>query len=200
MADTNEWFNTTEGEKPHASLWNYNNQDFIGGGGCHYDSDMNVTSGATIPAGVLLEVDFETRKAYVVKNAKILGGTASSPQVSKGSLFKVQDAVYVSGAAVTITAIDTSNSSYDVFSLSGSVEGFQVGKFFENAVAAGESPVMAHTPNAITQEWQYNVNAGSPVMAAVLRIYQDVDTSVFPIPISPAQIALANETGRFLLY
>lgn len=198
---SNKYFNIVEGEKPHASLWDYNNQDFIGNGGCHFDSDMNVEAGVDIPAGVLLDVDFENRKAYVVKCAKILdGGTTTIPHVNKNHLFKVNDTVYVSGAAVTISSIDKSNASYDAVTLSAPCDGAVSGKFLENSAAAGADPVMAHIPNAILQEWHYNVQIGDPVIAVVLRIYQDVDTSVFPIPISPAQIALANETGRFLLY
>lgn len=198
---SNKYFNIVEGEKAHASLWDYNNQDFIGNGGCHFDSDMNVEAGTNIPAGVLLDVDFDTRKAYVVKCAEIVdGGTTTIPRVNKNHLFKAGDTVYVSGAAVTISSIDKSNTAYDAITLSAACDGAVSGKFLENSVAAGAEPVMAHIPNAILQEWHYNAQINDPVIAVVLRIYQDVDTSVFPIPVSPAQIALANETGRFLLY
>ena len=59
---------------------------------------------------------------------------------------------------------------------------------------------MAHVPNAVLQEWHYNVQTGDRVKAVVVRIYQDVDTTPFTVPVSPVQKAALNATGRFLLY
>lgn len=196
-----KFFKVTPVAAPSAPLWNYNLQDQIGNGGCHLAAIPNVDAGSTLPQGTLVEVDFKTREVYVVKCAEIIsGGTTSAPRVNKNHLYRAGDTVYVSGAAVTINSIDESNSSYDVFNLSASCAGAVSGAFLENSVSAGENPVLAHTPNAVTQEVNTDVQPLYAINAVVISIHQDVDTTPFTIPISPALITEINKTGRFLFY
>ena len=201
MTTGDKLFGIVDGTNPHPSLWNYNKQDFMGNGGCHFDTDMNVDAGTDIPAGVLLDVDLVSRKAYVVKNALVVdGGTTSAPRVNKNHFFQVGDNVFVSSSAVTITGIDKTNTAYDVLTLSAACSGAVSGAYLENSKESGADPVMAHVPNAVLQEWHYNVQTGDRVKAVVVRIYQDVDTTPFTVPVSPVQKAALNATGRFLLY
>ena len=193
-------FGIVDGTTPQIPLWNYNLQRTLGNGGAFISSDaMNVAAGVDLPIGTPLQVDLSTRKVHVVKNALVTGGTTSAPQVAKGHYFEAGDAVYVSGTAVTISSIDTTNASYDVLTLSGACAGAITGQYLENAVAAGASPALKYSANAILQEAVYDVEGGEPV-TAVIWIFSDVDTSRFPVPISPVQIGLLNATGRFLLY
>lgn len=196
-----KFFNKATVAAPSAPLWNYNLQDQIGNGGCHLAAIPNVDAGSTLPQGTLVEVDFKTRDAYIVKCAEIVnGGTTSAPRVNKNHLYRAGDNVYVSGTAVTISSIDKSNISYDVFTLSAPCAGAVSGAFLENSVSAGESPVLAHTPNAVTQEINTDVQPGYAIHAVVISIHQDVDTTPFTIPVSPELITEINKTGRFLFY
>ena len=193
-------FGIVDGINPPVPLWNYNLQRTLGNGGAYIDaSDMNIASGVDLPIGTPLQVDLSTRHVHVVKNAYVTGGTTTAPQVAKGHLFQANDVVFVSGAAVTISSIDTSNASYDVLNLSAACAGAIAGQYIENGNAAGASPSLEYSANAILQEAVYDIVGGEPV-TAVIWIFSDVDTSRFPVPISPVQINKLNSTGRFLLF
>lgn len=196
-----QYFGIKEVSKPAKALWNYNLQRTLGGGGAFINSSsMNVDEGVTLPIGVLLDVDLVTREAFVVKNGLIVsGGTATKPRIGKNNFFKVGDCVYCSGAAVSITSIDKTNVAYDELTLSASCDGAIAGQYIENSKAVGENPVIAHVANTILQEKVVDVRGGEPV-TAVAWVFQDVDTSQFPVPVSPLQKSTLNATGRFLLY
>lgn len=77
-----------------------------------------LTVGDTVKAGQPLGYDEATRKASVVKLAKVYENATNSAtviKVYKGHHFKVGDyiALTVGSAAYAITAIDTSNAAYD---------------------------------------------------------------------------------------
>lgn len=196
-----QYFGIKEVSTPAKALWNYNLQRTLGGGGAFINSSsMNVDEGVTLPIGVLLDVDLVTREAFVVKNGLIVsGGTATKPRIGKNNFFKVGDCVYCSGAAVSITSIDKTNVAYDELTLSASCDGAIAGQYIENSKAVGENPVIAHVANTILQEKVVDVRGGEPV-TAVAWVFQDVDTSQFPVPVSPLQKSTLNATGRFLLY
>lgn len=196
-----QYFGIKEVSTPAKALWNYNLQRTLGGGGAFINSSsMNVDEGVTLPIGVLLDVDLVTREAFVVKNGLIVsGGTATKPRIGKNNFFKVGDCVYCSGAAVSITSIDKTNVVYDELTLSASCDGAIAGQYIENSKAVGENPVIAHVANTILQEKVVDVRGGEPV-TAVAWVFQDVDTSQFPVPVSPLQKSTLNATGRFLLY
>ena len=196
-----QYFGIKEVSTPAKALWNYNLQRTLGGGGAFINSSsMNVDEGVTLPIGVLLDVDLVTREAFVVKNGLIVsGGTATKPRIGKNNFFKAGDCVYCSGAAVSITSIDKTNVAYDELTLSASCDGAIAGQYIENSKAVGENPVIAHVANTILQEKVVDVRGGEPV-TAVAWVFQDVDTSQFPVPVSPLQKSTLNATGRFLLY
>ena len=196
-----QYFGIKEVSAPAKALWNYNLQRTLGGGGAFINSSsMNIDEGVTLPVGVLLDVDLVTREAFVVKNGLIVsGGTATKPRIGKNNFFKVGDCVYCSGAAVSITSIDKTNVVYDELTLSDSCDGAIAGQYIENSKAVGGNPVIAHVANTILQEKVVDVRGGEPV-TAVAWVFQDVDTSQFPVPVSPLQKSTLNATGRFLLY
>lgn len=196
-----QYFGIKDIPTPAKALWNYNLQRTLGGGGAFINSSsMNVDEGVTLPIGVLLDVDLVTREAFVVKNGLIVsGGTATKPRIGKNNFFQVGDCVYCSGAAVSISSIDKTNAAYDELTLSASCDGAVADQYIENSKAIGENPVIAHVANTILQEKVVDVHGGEPV-TAVAWVFQDVDTSQFPVPVSPLQKSTLNATGRFLLY
>jgi len=192
-------FGIVDGTAPQKACWNYNMQRTLSNGGAYIASPFNVNAGVDLPIGTPLYVDLTTRIAVVVKNADIIGGTSSAPEVNKGHFFQVGDAVYVSGTAVTINAIVTTNTAYDVLTLSAACDGAIAGQSLENAVAAGATPTLKYSANALLGERVHNVEGGERI-TAVGWIFQDVDTTYFAAPLSAKQIGILNATGRFLLY
>jgi len=84
--------------------------------------DSTLTAGNTVKAGHPLGYDETTRKAKVVKLAKVYENATNSAttiKVYKGHHFKVGDyiAKTVGSAAYAVTAIDTSNAAYDSFTV-----------------------------------------------------------------------------------
>ena len=194
-----ENFGTQEGQAPHRALWNYNlakqsQSVFLN------LATAGIPEGVDVPQGTLLDVDLDTREAAIVKNALVVaGGTTSAPRVAKGHFFKAGDFVFVTGDAVAVSSVDTTNADYDVLTLSGACTGATAGNYLEQAKASGASPELAHIPNLISSEWLYDFHDGNTI-SCVTEIFSDVDTSVFYTPISPTMIAKINATGRYLLY
>lgn len=194
-----ENFGTQAGQAPHRALWNYNlakqsQSVFLN------LATAGIPEGVDVPQGTLLDVDLDTREASIVKNALVVaGGTTSAPRVAKGHFFKAGDFVFVTGDAVAVSSVDTTNADYDVLTLSGACTGATAGNYLEQAKASGASPELAHIPNLISSEWLYDFHDGNTI-SCVTEIFSDVDTSVFYTPISPTMIAKINATGRYLLY
>ena len=194
-----ENFGTQAGQAPHRALWNYNlakqsQSVFLN------LATAGIPEGVDVPQGTLLDVDLQTREASIVKNALVVaGGTTSAPRVAKGHFFKAGDFVFVTGDAVAVSSVDTTNADYDVLTLSGACTGATAGNYLEQAKASGASPELAHIPNLISSEWLYDFHDGNTI-SCVTEIFSDVDTSVFYTPISPTMIAKINATGRYLLY
>ena len=194
-----ENFGTQEGQAPHRALWNYNlakqsQSVFLN------LATAGIPEGVDVPQGTLLDVDLDTREASIVKNALVVaGGTTSAPRVAKGHFFKAGDFVFVTGDAVAVSSVDTTNADYDVLTLSGACTGATAGNYLEQAKEPGASPELAHIPNLISSEWLYDFHDGNTI-SCVTEIFSDVDTSVFYTPISPTMIAKINATGRYLLY
>lgn len=194
-----ENFGTQAGQAPHRALWNYNlakqsQSVFLN------LATAGIPEGVDVPQGTLLDVNLETREASIVKNALVVaGGTTSAPRVAKGHFFKAGDFVFVTGDAVAVSSVDTTNADYDVLTLSGACTGATAGNYLEQAKASGASPELAHIPNLISSEWLYDFHDGNTI-SCVTEIFSDVDTSVFYTPISPTMIAKINATGRYLLY
>ncbi len=195
-------FERVAGTAYQKPLWNYNLGRNLGNGGAFLpiDGSLNIALGTDLPTGTLLYVNLSDRQAYAVKNALVIaGGTTSAPRVNKNHLFVVNDVVFVSDAAVTITSIDTSNSEYDVLTLSAACGGAIAGQYLENGAAAGADPVAKYKPNVVLQERVLDVQGGER-LACTAWIYEDVDTSFFPFAISPLRLADMNATGRFLMF
>ena len=194
-----ENFGTQAGQAPHRALWNYNlakqsQSVFLN------LATAGIPEGVDVPQGTLLDVDLQTREASIVKNALVVaGGTTSAPRVAKGHFFQAGDFVFVTGNAVAVSSVDTTNADYDVLTLSGACTGATAGNYLEQAKASGASPELAHIPNLISSEWLYDFHDGNTI-SCVTEIFSDVDTSVFYTPISPTMIAKINATGRYLLY
>lgn len=134
------YFKKNERPAPDPRIWDELKTHSDGLGGAMLDvTELDATKNdGYLIKGCPAYLDFSTKTAHVVKAALVVaGGTTSAPRVSKNHLYKVGDFVYVSGDAVTISAIDTSNSAYDVLTLSAACTGATAGAYLEQASAAG---------------------------------------------------------------
>lgn len=98
-------------------VWQTGKSPITAQGGFTLDR-TGLTVGDVIPAGSPMNYDESTRKAKLVKTAKLQASATNSAtayKVFKGHLIKVGDyiASAVGGAAYAVTAIDSSNSDYD---------------------------------------------------------------------------------------
>ena len=169
-------------------IWRHELQHTDGQGGGQL-SITNLTAGMKFRKGALINFDFKTKSVNPVKNALVItGGTTSAPRVGKNHLFKVGDFVYVSGDAVTINAITTTNADYDVFTLSAACTGATAGAYLEQSVAAGATPTLKYTANAINGESKYDIQGGERI-TPVLWIFQLIKKSALPYDASPARLA-----------
>lgn len=100
-----------------------------------------ISAGTVIRRGTLVEVDFSNLTAKVAKRAVVLaGGTTTKPRIGKGHLFAVGDVVTKEGsgsASPTISAIDTSNASYDTLTLSAAYTGLTTDDVLVESTAYG---------------------------------------------------------------
>ena len=185
------YFKKNERPAPDPKIWDELKTHSDGLGGAMLDvTELDATKNdGYLIKGCPAYLDFSTKTAHVVKAALVVaGGTTSAPRVSKNHLYKVGDFVYVSGDAVTISAIDTSNSAYDVLTLSAACTGATAGAYLEQASAAGASPSPKFLANAINGESKYDVRGGERI-TTVLWIFQLIKKSALPYEASPARLA-----------
>lgn len=153
---------------------------------------------AYILKGAPLYVDYASRIAQVVKTATVIaGGSATKTRISKGSSFKVGDAVSqeVGAVAVAVTAIDTSNAAYDELTHLTVTTAFTAGNVVFEADAVGATSAYKYTANALLSDNAKIASAsGSTTVSAVIRVLE-VQEANLPNPIS-AEIKTAL-TSRF---
>ena len=110
----------------------------------------NLLGVTTVYRGAPIEANYATGIAKVLKTATVItGGTTSAPRIAKGHLFIAGEflAKTVGAVSVTISSIDTSNTDYDVFTLSGAVTGLVADDTLFQATNAGSNAVFYATPN-----------------------------------------------------
>lgn len=109
-------------------------------GGVNF-ADENVPEGTMLMPLTPLAVDLKTRKAVAVKNVKVVetaNGTAI--KVAKYSLAYVGMHLGNGEAGATVSAIDKSNASYDLLTVSAALDVAAGDILFESASADGAAP------------------------------------------------------------
>lgn len=115
----------------------------------------NLEQGARIPPLAPLSIDFATRKATVVKNARVTADAASADttiRIAKGSLAYAGMIVGTGSAGATVSSIDKSNPDYDVITLSAALGAVAKGKVLFEASAAGGTAVK-NKANFLNYAW-----------------------------------------------
>ena len=125
---------------PDPHIWDelLTHTDGLGGGLLDVTELDTTKNDGLLIKGAPVFLDFSDKKVHVVKAATVLAsGTTTSPRVNKNHLFKVGDFGYVSGTAVTITAIVTTNAAYDVITFDAPCVGATEGAVILEAGSAG---------------------------------------------------------------
>ena len=144
--------------------------------------------GGYLIKGCPMYLDFSTKIAHPVKSGLVItGGTTTSPRVSKNHTFKVGDVVFVSGDGVTINAIVTTNSAYDVFTLSAACTGASAGAILEQGTVAGSTVAKLYAPNCLLGDTTKIVTGATAHL--IFRINQWVNSALIPHNLSSTTIA-----------
>lgn len=116
----------------------------------------NYPTGTVIRRAAPLYVDFDTMSAAVCKTGVVVnGGTTSAPRVMKGHYFAAGDTVAVNGGTekVTVKAVDSSNTGYDVLTFDKALTGVKADDILietdDAVLAEGAKAASKHVPNAI---------------------------------------------------
>ena len=146
--------------------------------------------------GAPINVDYTTREAKVVKTATVIaGGSTTKTRISKGSAFKIGDAVSqtVGAIAVAITAIDDTNAAYTELTHATVSTAFTAGNVVFEADAVGATSAYANIANALLSDNVKTATAtGSTTVSAVIGALE-VQEANLPFPISTAiKTALTN--------
>lgn len=109
-------------------------------GGVNFE-DKNVPEGTMLMPLTPLAVDLKTRKAVAVKNVKVVETTnGTAIKVAKYSLAYVGMHLGNGEAGATVSAIDKSNASYDLLTVSAVLDVAVGDVLFESAAADGATP------------------------------------------------------------
>lgn len=111
-------------------------------GGFKLDSNSTIATGSIVRRGTPVEVNFSTMSAKVAKSGVVVtGGTTTKPRMAKGHLFAVGDVVTKANgdgsASKTISAIDSSNTDYDVITLNSAYTGLVADDVLVESTAYG---------------------------------------------------------------
>ena len=131
-------FGTQPAPDPH--IWDelLTHSDGLGGGMLDTTELDATANDGYLLKGCPIFLDYADKKVHAVKSALVIaGGDTTSPRVNKNHLFKVGEFGFVSGTAVTITAIDKTNPAYDVITFDAPCVGVAAGVYIEQANAAG---------------------------------------------------------------
>lgn len=132
--------------------------------------------GTTIPAGTPLIVDEAARTATIVGGGTLQAAATGNPttyRLNKGSTAKIGDylALTIGGAAYAITAIDITNSAYDVYTVGTTLGNAAVGaNIFVSSATGGAAGAYNTGINAMLyDDKQVPFPGFGTEVAAVLR-------------------------------
>ena len=122
-------------------------------GGFAIDKTTLPASTEKLPKGAFLKVDHTERTAKVIKTAVIQTAVLTTDtvvKVKKGAMLVSTDVLGVSGKAVTVGTIDTSNANYDSFAITANALGaLSVNDMLQTFDAAGASGKVAVNPDGL---------------------------------------------------
>ena len=162
-------------------------------GGFNLD-DSALVAGSYLPPLAPLRIDFATRKAVAVKNVKVVqnaAANATSIRVVKESLAYVGMFIGDGTKSAQVTAIDKTNTAYDVLTVSLTVAVTANQILFETADANATTP--KKTANFLNYA-RVKVETGATV-SAIGSVFE-IKESKMKTPVCPAdKIGL---TSRFM--
>lgn len=164
-------------------------------------SSAALSAVAYLLKGAPILVNYATRVANVIKTATVIAdSTATITRVSKGSSFKVGDAISqtVGAIAVAITAVDTSNAGYDALTHASVSTAFVAGNVVFEAAAAGATSAYKYAANALLSDNVKVATAtGSSTVTAIIGALE-IQEANLPNPISAAMKTALTSRFQFI--
>jgi len=182
-------------------LWDeYDAKRAQGGFSLAADTPSSSASG-WILKGLPMAVNYTTRVAEIVKTAVVIAGsTTTVTRVAKGSLFIVGDIVanVLSGNAVAITGIDTTNADYDALTHLTNGGAFVAGTvLFEAAAVSTGGAAYLFAANALLSD---NTKiSGTATVSAVISA-QEIQELNLPASIPTAVKTALNSNGQYFQF
>lgn len=139
-------------------VWQGSGKDIQLAQGGYMLNVTDLTPGAVLRAGTPMVYDDTTRIATAVRTGVAFSNAASNAvnyQVAKGSTLKVGDNLAsgaTGGKAYPITAIDTSNASYDVVTVGTTIGAVTAGDTLYNSTATGATSSALPAVNGLLYE------------------------------------------------
>lgn len=161
-------------------------------GGFNFE-DTNVPNGTMLMPLMPLHVDLKTRKAFAVKNVKVVGkvATGTKIKIAKGSLAYEGMHLGDGTSGATVASINTNNEKYDELTMSAALAAEAGAVLFEAVAADGT------TPKATANFLNYAVTKVEPgaTVTAIGRAYEVRESKLY-VPISEKD--KESLTSRFL--
>ena len=161
-------------------------------GGFNFE-DANVPNGTMLMPLTPLHVDLKTRKAYAVKNVKVVEkvATGTKIKIAKGSLAYEGMHLGDGTSGATVSSINTNNEKYDELTMSAALAAEADAVLFEAVAADGT------TPKATANFLNYAVTKVEPgaTVTAIGRAYEVRESKLY-VPISEKD--KESLTSRFL--
>lgn len=180
-------FTKTEYKGAQPTIWRGECKILPGG----FKPVQTFPAGTVLFRGTPLYVDFDKMEAAVCKAAKVLaGGSASAPRVPKGLHFAKDEYVLNTKdktKAVKITAVDTTNDSYDTLTLSAATAAFAENDILveckSTAATDGGNYDLRYLPNAVLGADKEITGKGIPTLDAAydaVVLYSHVNYPLVP--------------------
>lgn len=150
-----------------------------------------------IVRGTLITIASATRLAQPFKATTVItGGSTSAPRISKNSLLKVNDSVLVEGRleARTISEIVTTNTAYDVLTLSGAITGLAASDILVQASGSGTKAWGGTVSDKVAEQMEIKVFSSKFTGASIVLSQNGSDALAVSYASKVLTIALANTT------
>jgi hypothetical protein len=157
---------------------------------------------AVIPRGTLCQVNYPDLTAAIVKVAKVVaGGTTTAPRVVKGTLFQVGDIVMKEGETTgkTVTAVDRSNSDYDVITFDSALTGLTANDILLEATDTSSS-AQKYFANAVVESTKV-IEKGVDETVSAAGKATVLEGMTYPVPASfKTGLTLKNNPNILFIY
>lgn len=146
-----------------------------------------------LPAGTPVYFVKSTRVAEVCKSALAIdGGTSTNIRIGKNHHFKVGDYLNDGTTGAYISAVNTSNTAYDVVTVNTALT-YAAGTKYQEGTASGSSTALKYTPNGLVKSPAYIKEGNADVPVVTMGMVRE-DSLTYPLT-TAYKVALRGGTS-----